>query len=483
LEVDVAQKVFVLMPFAPEFDDVYMIIRDACREDALSIDVLCQRADDIQMPGKITDQLIRGIEDADVIIADLTGSNANVMYELGYAHALDKPTILLNQTSESPFDLRIHRQIIYDRTRLVRDCRTRLITALGQVLGHHKPTGVADIPEASPSQNVPVLPTMNVVLHLQALELRMQMARKNGDEQNLVSLAKEAIALTDRITIVDGESRVLETIVNTIGNCAVELEVAGLLQDAENLYKRALSLLPTSVGVNMQYADYLLDRRELAKAREHLSQARQLDPDDRRLVRLELKLAILEGNLDPDVATRVRTNFEENKGDRRALTAYLDYLENINAPMQDYEQACQEWAEASRDPNSNLQSIRILADRVAQLEDYDRAKELYEELLPSLSGEDRHDVLHNVAVACANLGLVDKAKEYWLDSYHLSPQDPAVRAAFSQRLAQWGDLPLAVRVASGEPIDSDSRQTMGSAGSVSGETLATPNKKLPQDQS
>ena len=49
---------------------------------------------------------------ADLIIADLTGRNPNVFYELGYAHALHKNTVLITQSIDDvPFDLR-HRQMI-----------------------------------------------------------------------------------------------------------------------------------------------------------------------------------------------------------------------------------------------------------------------------------------------------------------------------------------------------------------------------------
>ena len=51
---------------------------------------------------------------ADLIVADLTGQNANVFYEMGFAHALNKDTILLTQTiGDVPFDLRQRRLVEY----------------------------------------------------------------------------------------------------------------------------------------------------------------------------------------------------------------------------------------------------------------------------------------------------------------------------------------------------------------------------------
>lgn len=52
------------------------------------------RADDITNPGQITPQVITFINSADLVIADLTGHNPNVFYELAIADALEKPVIL-----------------------------------------------------------------------------------------------------------------------------------------------------------------------------------------------------------------------------------------------------------------------------------------------------------------------------------------------------------------------------------------------------
>jgi nucleoside 2-deoxyribosyltransferase len=56
--------------------------------------------------------------ESDVIVAEITPVNANVFYELGYAHALDKPTILLarRDTEKLPFDISGYRVIFYDDT-------------------------------------------------------------------------------------------------------------------------------------------------------------------------------------------------------------------------------------------------------------------------------------------------------------------------------------------------------------------------------
>ena len=72
------------------------------------------RADEVRAPGSITAKVVRDIVKADICIADLTGRNPNVMYEVGIAHAADRPVILLQQeTGGPPFDFTDERVIRY----------------------------------------------------------------------------------------------------------------------------------------------------------------------------------------------------------------------------------------------------------------------------------------------------------------------------------------------------------------------------------
>ena len=68
-------------------------------------------------PGLITEQLIISIHEADLIVADLTGLNPNVFYELGIAHTLKKTIIHLMTVGKSlPFDIQDYRGVFYDRS-------------------------------------------------------------------------------------------------------------------------------------------------------------------------------------------------------------------------------------------------------------------------------------------------------------------------------------------------------------------------------
>lgn len=104
------------MPFGAEWSAaVHEVIERACeRVHVGGIPLHWQRADQIERPGRITDQILDALTAAEVVIADISDLNANVIYELGYAEANRTPLILLSQDpAASPFDLEDLRQISY----------------------------------------------------------------------------------------------------------------------------------------------------------------------------------------------------------------------------------------------------------------------------------------------------------------------------------------------------------------------------------
>jgi len=106
---------FVMQPFASPLGDYYEKIYKPAIEKAGLKPV---RADaDIFHTGKIMDQVWDGINAAKVLVAELTSRNPNVFYELGLAHALKKPVVLVSSREEDvPFDLQHIRVIYYDVT-------------------------------------------------------------------------------------------------------------------------------------------------------------------------------------------------------------------------------------------------------------------------------------------------------------------------------------------------------------------------------
>ena len=123
---------FVIMPFTPEYESVYrQLIKPAAEPFGLKV----LRAADIYSPGVITEQIRAAIHQSVICIADVTGKNPNVLYEVGIAHTLDKPTILLTQSVEQiPFDLRAFRVVIYDIEEISR-ARENLAGTIQEILG------------------------------------------------------------------------------------------------------------------------------------------------------------------------------------------------------------------------------------------------------------------------------------------------------------------------------------------------------------
>jgi len=101
---------FVLMPFSqPWSNNVWNTIRLSVED----LGIQCLRADLLYGPIVIEDIWIK-IHQSAFIIADVTGTNPNVMYEIGLVHAIGKHSVLLCQETEHiPFDFRHLRHFFY----------------------------------------------------------------------------------------------------------------------------------------------------------------------------------------------------------------------------------------------------------------------------------------------------------------------------------------------------------------------------------
>lgn len=129
---------FVIMPFGPDFDDVYAAIKasvDGVRSDPA---LRCFRLDEHRPAGRITSRLLHELRGASICIADLSGCRANVMWELGFVMALETPTILITQSSaqELPFDVHDMHCIPYERTRLTATLTGPLSRSIVDTLSH-----------------------------------------------------------------------------------------------------------------------------------------------------------------------------------------------------------------------------------------------------------------------------------------------------------------------------------------------------------
>jgi len=129
---------FIVMPFSQEWSaDVHRILARAC--DAVGVRAV--RGDDLFSPTDILEDIWQSINAADFVIADITGRNPNVLYELGIAHTLAKPVLILSkEAADIPIDLATRRVILYgqkadawreDLARMIQEAITKVVEDYG----------------------------------------------------------------------------------------------------------------------------------------------------------------------------------------------------------------------------------------------------------------------------------------------------------------------------------------------------------------
>jgi hypothetical protein len=114
-------KCFVIAPIGPNDSDIRKrsdkVLKHIFRK-ALSEKYDVIRGDEIDEPGMITSQVLRAVQESPLVVADLTGHNPNVLYELAVRHAIEKPVIhaIEPKLSKIPFDIAGFRTIEFDLT-------------------------------------------------------------------------------------------------------------------------------------------------------------------------------------------------------------------------------------------------------------------------------------------------------------------------------------------------------------------------------
>jgi hypothetical protein len=131
--------IFMIMPFRERFNAIY---NNVIRPVTADLNLTIKRGDDFTTTqGAIITEVWAAIYNCKVVIAETTEINANVYYELGMAHMLGKPAILLTQTREVeqlPFDIRHLRFLVYEDSvaggeELTKDLRQSLVWILNDL--------------------------------------------------------------------------------------------------------------------------------------------------------------------------------------------------------------------------------------------------------------------------------------------------------------------------------------------------------------
>ena len=116
------KRIFIACPIGDDGSDtrkrsdlVFSYLITPAAQTALPDSHELIRSDTIGQPGRISHQILKELRDADVVIADLSDLNANVLYEFGIRQALLKPYVLLAHKGQKlPFDLTDLRTVFYE---------------------------------------------------------------------------------------------------------------------------------------------------------------------------------------------------------------------------------------------------------------------------------------------------------------------------------------------------------------------------------
>ena len=134
------EKCFVLMPFKEPFNSYYDLI---LKQAALDVGLEPIRADEIYGTRPIIEDIVKEIREASVLIAEVSGKNPNVNYEMGIAHTMKRPVVIISQSLDDiPFDYRHLRAIIYDTTKVGWDSSLKAQISKSLLIDKQEPLNV-----------------------------------------------------------------------------------------------------------------------------------------------------------------------------------------------------------------------------------------------------------------------------------------------------------------------------------------------------
>ncbi|MDR0325497.1 MAG: nucleoside 2-deoxyribosyltransferase [Oscillospiraceae bacterium] len=215
------KKAFMIMPF----QDVYMALYERLKKQ-FSDTFIFEHADDFDGPKgqqSILKDIVLGISNADVVIVDITGLNANVMYELGIAHALAKRVIHITQNiGEMSFDIRPYRALEYStRFDLIDKMDKKFMELMQSII------------DCSGDFNNPVtdyLPEMNVG------NTQNQQMQEISNTEDVNEVISDELGFLDFINDIEDESNHITELLNDI-TTKMEVMSAGVNEGTQNIDK------------------------------------------------------------------------------------------------------------------------------------------------------------------------------------------------------------------------------------------------------
>lgn len=263
------KKCFIITPVGSEGSDIRVEasgIIEAVLKPLLDDEYEVNAAHLSSASIQITKEIIQFIYSADLVIANLTGSNPNVMYELSLAHALRKPVVHIIREGESiPFDISVHRYISYKNTMLgVVRLKEDLSNSIKQLketkeeVSNPITDAIDHIKIESKNRSMSVENSISIMINrLDVMENRLRRIgndinhSKNSNRIQLLSYDKSEI-----------ETQVIRTI-NFLNESKIEVDK--FVRNSDNI-----NLISDVLGIDFELASYVFERLRNLKIRSTL---------------------------------------------------------------------------------------------------------------------------------------------------------------------------------------------------------------------
>lgn len=206
-------KAFVLMPFEDKFDLIYRYVLVPALESA---GFKVHRADSTLDQRNIIKDIIESIDSADLVIAEITTLDPNVMWEVGVAHALLKPTLQLTLAIEdAPFDLKAYRMIPYSTSQEKIEELQNKLREIGTKLKEGNIIFENPVSDFAPS----LQEKKKKITPIHELKEEKEIPKEEGEELGILDFLAGSIGATEKIASITNEmteeSRLLSEQVQT----------------------------------------------------------------------------------------------------------------------------------------------------------------------------------------------------------------------------------------------------------------------------
>jgi len=238
------------------------VILPACNRHHLRV----TRSDLITEPGEIPEQVFELLRDADLVIADVSGANANVMYELGMRHTLHKCTIPIGEHGKLPFDITVIRTIEFRRSNAgLIDARDELIDHIQACLdGRHRPLTPTRVWSHSHARGQPTTTALEPTAGAEPPSAAAEPvdASESGEFflERLADMEEALPALSDIIVSIGTVGMKIGVIMNTAQGRIQDLEAQG--------QNSAAARLNVVAGVGSQLGEIASELTELVDSYE-----------------------------------------------------------------------------------------------------------------------------------------------------------------------------------------------------------------------